>query len=228
VAFQLSAPIVPLFVAAAIAAVLFGLTVAQRGRTGAMPMSGFLGAIVIWTVSYGLMLGSVDPQSRMIWLNLRFVGPTVATLSIFVFAVQYTGRSSYATPRNVALLSVIPVVTNVLVWTNAFGLMFDHVRVVAPAGELVRTEVVYGPWFWVHTAYSYLLGMGAVTLFLEKWLRIGQTESEERLTRNLLLATVIPFTGNLIHLLGLSALDLAPFGFVVSGVFILAGIALYS
>ncbi len=227
-AFQLSAPIVPLFVAAAIAAVLFGLTVAQRGRTGAIPMSGFLGAIVIWTVSYGLMLGTTDPQSRMVWLNLRFVGPTVATLSIFVFAVQYTGRGAYVTPRNVALLSVVPLVTNVLVWTNAGNMMFQYVRVVAPVGDLVRTEVVYGPWFWVHTAYSYLLGMGAVTLFLEKWLRIGQSDSEERLTRNLLLATVIPFSGNLIHLLGLSPLDLAPFGFVVSGAFILAAIALHS
>jgi len=228
VAFQLSAPIVPLFVAAAIAAVLFGLTVVQRGRTGALPMSGFLGAIVIWTVSYGLMLGTVDPETRLIWLNLRFLGPTAATLSIFVFALQYTGRERYVTTRNVFLLALVPALTNVIVWTNPGGLLYDHVRVIAPAGELVRTEVVYGPWFWVHTAYSYVLGMAAVTLFLEKWLRIGQTESEERLTRNLLLATVIPFSGNAVHLLGLTALDLAPFGFVVSGVFILAGIAWYS
>jgi hypothetical protein len=228
VGFQLSAPIIPLLAAAGIAAVLFGLTVVQRGRTGVLPMSGFLGAIVIWTVSYGLMLGTTEPQVRMIWLNLRFLGPTAATLSIFVFALQYTGRERYVTTRNIALLAVVPLVTNALVWTNFAGLMFDHVRVVAPAGELVRLDVAYGPWFWVHTAYSYLLGMSAVTLFLEKWLRIGQTESEERLTRNLLLATVIPFSGNAIHLLGLYPLDLAPFGFVVSGVFILAAIAWYS
>ena len=227
-AFQLSATIIPLFVAAAIAAVLFGLTVVQRGRTGVLPMSGFLGAIVIWTVSYGLMLGTTDPQTRIIWLSLRFLGPTVATLSIFVFALQYTGREKYASTRNIVLLSLVPLVTNVLVWTNYGNLIFEYVRVVAPAGELVRLEVVYGPWFWVHTAYSYLTGMAAVTLFLEKWLRIGQTESEERLTRNLLLATVIPFSGNAVHLLGLYPLDLAPFGFVVSGVFILAGIAWYS
>lgn len=227
-AFQLSPTIVPLFVAAAIGAVLFGLTVVQRGRTGVLPMTGFLGAIVIWTVSYGLMLGTTDPQTRMIWLNLRFLGPTAATLSIFVFALQYTGREAHVTTRNVLLLALVPAVTNVLVWTNAGGLVYEHVRVIAPVGELVRMEVSYGPWFWVHTAYSYLLGMAAVTLFLEKWLRIGQTASEERLTRNLLLATVIPFSGNAIHLLGLYPLDLAPYGFVVSGVFILAGIAWYA
>jgi hypothetical protein len=228
VAFQLSAPIVPLFAAAAIAAVLFGLTVVQRGRTGVLPMSGFLGAIVIWTVSYGLLLGTVEPGTRLIWLNLRFLGPTAATLSIFVFALQYTGRERYVTTRNVLLLALVPALTNLIVWTNFGGLMYEYVRVIAPAGELVRTEVAYGPWFWVHTAYSYVLGMAAVTLFLEKWLRIGQSESEERLTRNLLLATVIPFSGNAVHLLGLTSLDLAPFGFVVSGVFILAGIAWYS
>lgn len=227
-AFQLSAPIIPLFVAAAIAAVLFSLTVVQRGRTGVLPMSGFLGAIVIWTVSYGLMLGTTDPEVRMIWLHLRFLGPTAATLSIFVFSLQYTGREQYVTTRNVLLLAIVPALTNVLVWTNTAGLMYDYVRVIAPAGDLVRMHVVYGPWFWVHTAYSYLLGMAAVTLFLEKWLRIGQTESEERLTRNLLLATVIPFSGNAVHLLGLYPLDLAPYGFVVSGAFILAGIAWYS
>jgi len=65
-AFQLSAPILPLFLSRRHRGLLFGLTVVQRGRTGVMPMSGFLGAIVIWTVSYGLLLGTTDLWTGMI------------------------------------------------------------------------------------------------------------------------------------------------------------------
>jgi len=67
----------------------------------------------------------------------------VATLSIFVFALQYTGRRQYASVQNVLLLSLVPLVTNVLVWTNAYEFVCDHVRVVAPAGDLIRLDVAY-------------------------------------------------------------------------------------
>ena len=220
---------VPLFVATAISGALLLVTLPQRRRPGAWPMIGFLFAIVAWTLSYGMMLGTTDPVGRLFWHNARFLGPSLATLSIFVFALEYTGRVDHVTPRLVALLAVIPVLTNVLVWTNsAHHLVRASVTVVEPPGQLVRLEFSWGPWYYLHAAYSYVLAIGAMVLFVEKYLRLGESPQAVKQARTMFLATTAPLLGNAVYLVGLTDVDFAPFGFTLSGVLIVAAIAVYS
>jgi len=220
---------VPLFAAAAISFVLLLLTFPQRGRPGAWPMIGFLAAIVVWTVSYGMMLGTVSPATRLFWHNLRFVGPALTTLAIFVFALEYTGRSDLVTRRNVLLLAVVPILTNLLVWTNQFHhLVRATTTVVEPAGNIVRLEFSWGPWYYLHVIYSYLLAIGSMALFVEKFLRLGESSSSVKQARTMFYATIAPLFGNLVYLLGLTEVDFAPFGFTLSAVLIVAAIAVYS
>jgi hypothetical protein len=218
---------IPLFLAAFICLGLLLLTVVQQSRKGAWPMIGLLLAIVIWTISYSLMLESSSPQARLQWQNVRFIGPTLATLSVFVFALEYTGRGRYVTRRNVYLLAVVPVLTNLFVWTNFMGLVRETVTVVRPPGSLVRFRIEWGPWFYVHAIYSYLLGFGAIALFAEKGLRFGASPAETKRTRMMLLAVLLPLVGSLVHVAGFTEFDFAPFGFAVSAVMLLAAIALY-
>ncbi|MFD1588739.1 histidine kinase N-terminal 7TM domain-containing protein [Halorientalis brevis] len=220
---------VPLFVAAAISLVLLLVTLPQRGRPGAWPMIGFLGAIVVWTVSYGLMLGTGSPVQRLFWHNLRFVGPTLTTLAIFVFALEYTGRSELVTTRHVLLLAVVPILTNLLVWTNQFHhLVRATTTVVEPAGNVVRLAFTWGPWYYLHVVYSYLLAIGSMALFVEKFLRLGESTTAVKQARTMFYATIAPLFGNLVYLLGITEVDFAPFGFTLSAVLIVTAIAIYS
>lgn len=227
--FQLNLYTVPLYVSAAIALGLLLLTVPQRRRKGAWPMIGFLSAIFVWTMSYALMLGSTLPLRRLWWHNVRFLGPTLATLSIFLFAMEYTGRGKYVTRRTALFLAAIPIVTNILVWTNgSHQLVRTVVRVVEPPGALVRLEFTWGPWYYLHALYSYLLTLGALVLFVEKYLRLGESEDAIKQTRTMMLATVLPLLGNVVYVAGLTRIDFAPFTFAISAVLLLAAIAMYS
>ncbi|WP_136715236.1 histidine kinase N-terminal 7TM domain-containing protein [Halorientalis salina] len=220
---------VPLFAAAAISTVLLLLTLPQHRRPGAKPMIGFLTAIVVWTVSYGMMLGAGSPVRRLFWHNLRFVGPTLATLSIFVFAVEYTGRADLMTTRNVLLLALVPVLTNLLVWTNGLHhLVRASTTVVEPPGSIVRLQFDWGPWYYLHAAYSYLLAIGSMVLFVEKYLRLGESPTAVKQTRTMFLATIAPLLGNAVYLVGLTEIDFAPFGFALSAVLMITAIAVYS
>lgn len=220
---------VPLFAAAAISFALLLLTFPQRGRPGAWPMIGFLIAIIAWSVSYGVMLGTPSPVDRLFWHNLRFLGPTLATLSIFVFAMEYTGRSALMTRRTVLLLAIVPVLTNVLVWTNsAHHLVRATVTVVEPPGSTVRLQFTWGPWYYLHALYSYILAIGSMVLFTEKYLRLGESPTAVRQARTMFFATIAPLLGNLVYLVGLTKVDFAPFGFALSAVLIVAAIAIYS
>jgi len=219
---------VPLFVAAVISAGLLLLTLPQRGKTGAWPMIGLLSASVVWTGSYGMMLGTAEPTSRLFWHNLRFVGPTVAPLAIFVFALEYTGRTRRMTLRNVAYLSVIPILTNVLVWTNgSHHLIRATTTVVGPPGAIVRFAFDWGPWYFLHALYAYVLAMGAMILFVEKYLRLGESATAVKQTRTMFMATLAPLVGSAVYQAGLTQIDFAPFGFAVSAILIIAAITFY-
>lgn len=217
----------PLFLAALVCLGLLAVTVPQRNRAGAWPIIGFLAAIATWTVAYGLQLGSSAPASRLFWHDVSFVGPTLATLSIFVFALQYSVRDHLVTRRNALLLAIVPVLTNVLVWTDPFGLVRSGVHVVAPAESVVRLRFEWGPWYYVHVLYSYALAVGAAGLFVEKWLRLGESTASLKQSRTMLLATVAPLVGYTVYLAGLTRIDLSPLGFAVSAVLLFAAIVGY-
>ncbi|MFB6164682.1 MAG: histidine kinase N-terminal 7TM domain-containing protein [Haloarculaceae archaeon] len=219
---------VPLFVAALVCLGLLAMMVPQRNRTGARPIIGFLSAVVLWTLSQAMLLGSSAPDSRLFWHAVHFVGPTLATLSIFVFALQYSGRAHLVTRRKVLALSVVPVLTNLLAWTNPFGLLLAGVSVVAPPGSVVRLEFAWGPWYYVHLLYTYALAIAAMALFVEKWLRLGESAESLKQSRTLVAATIAPLLGNLLYLLGVTQIDLAPIGFAVSAVLLLVALVFYS
>lgn len=90
-----------------------------------------------------------------------------------VFALQYTDRDELVTRRNLILLFVVPVLTNIVIWGNPLttellageqGLWGTYVY--NPSSDaLVQLTITWGPWFLVHTIYSFLAGLSAVGLF---------------------------------------------------------------
>lgn len=210
---------VPLFLAALVTAGLFALTAQYREKKGAYTMLALFGSIAIWCVAYALQLGTGD----VVWNRVRFVGIAAAPVAVFVFALQFTGRNDLVTPRNVALLSVMPVLTNVVIWTNGAHGLF---------GTFTASGVETGIWFWIHAVYSYLLALGAIALFVRHWLRLGTSAETLQRTRAFLLATLFPALGSFLTVSGLAAsfgigFDLGPYGFALSGMFISAAIFYY-
>ncbi|RME75323.1 MAG: GAF domain-containing protein [Chloroflexi bacterium] len=79
-------------------------------------------------------------------------------------------------------------------------------------------DITYGPWFFVHSAYSYLLlliGTMAVILMLVRSPHLYRLQAAVLLT-----AVAVPWLGNGLYLSGASPLphlDLTPFAFTLSG-----------
>lgn len=207
---------IPLGITAVIVAGLFALTLTQRTQKGAYTMLGLFGAIVVWAGSYALQLASTGLGQALFWNTLRFAGPSLVTLAFIVFALQYTGRAALVTRRNVALLAVIPVLTNVLVWTNYLG-MHGLVRASAElttAGGLARLTVTYGPWYYVHALYSLALSFAAIGLFVGHW---RHTSGDAlRRTQLFTVAGVLPTLGSLFYAADATAIDWGPVTYVVT------------
>jgi hypothetical protein len=172
-----------------------------------------------WCLGYSLEILSADLAAKIFWARVQYFGIAALPVAWLTFALQYSRRDSWLSRRNLLLLSIIPLITILLVWTNDIhGLIWSQV-VLNTSGPFPAMEVSYGAWFWIQWAYAYLLlllGTGLlirmVTTFpdLYRWQAIL-----------LLFAAIVPWLGNIAYIFNLTRipnLDLTPFAFSLSGV----------
>jgi len=216
---------VPLILAAIGAGALAIFSWCRRQIPSAIPFALLTLAIAEWSSAHVLEIGSASLSVKLFWADAKYFGIVFLSLAWFVFAVEYTGNSSYLTRRSLILLSIIPLVTLVLVWTNGWhGLMRTSVSldISGPFSVIVKS---YGWWFWVHTVYSYLLILSGTVVIIRKVVYGSGLYRDQSIA--LLIGAVIALLGNLVHLFGfslLAGLDVTPIAFALSGVAIAFGL----
>lgn len=221
---------IPLAISAVIGTVLFVVTLTQLDRKGALPMLGLFGAIAVWTGAYALQLSAASQDAKVLWNTVRYIGPTLVTLSFLVFAFYYTGFAHLATPRNVAVLAAIPVVTNVLVWLEFLGVGPELVRTgfdITTANGFEQLAVEYGPWFLLHAVYSFALSIVAIALFAVHWRGTEAGTAANKRTLTLLVGAIPPTVGSMANVAGATAIDWGPVGYVVTALGLVLAIFYY-
>lgn len=141
------------------------------------------GAFLLATCEALSML-SRDPAWALFWWNLRFLFSAFIPVVWLTFGLGFSGRAPWRTRRLLLLASLVPVITQLVLWTNAgHNLWVRHEVGFVSEGAFtlaVTGERVLGPWFAVHAFYSLLLTLlGVALLLLPAWRqarqRLGQT-----------------------------------------------------
>ena len=206
-----------------LATVAIGVTAAllawrERPDPGALPLVAMLAGQSWWSTFLIFQVQASTLEAKLLWVNLSWVGVVVIPVAWFLFALEYTGRDQYVRRPYVALLSVVPVVTVALAATGAHhDLLYVESRLVERGGSVVLSQTV-GPWFWVVTGYTYLLGLlGSIPL-------LGLVTSDAVPFRGqgvaLLVGTLAPWLSNVLFLAGViptDGVDPTPIAFSVSG-----------
>ncbi len=208
-----------LFVAAAIL-VWFALRAwRRRGTPGATALAVLMAAGAVWAVAYALSLGTAEPSIRIFWGEFKYLGIVVVPLAWFIFALQYTGREGWVTRRALALLAVEPTVAIILIFTNEAHGLFWSSRESSTTGPFPIVESVYGPFFWVHLSYSYLLLLVGTVFLTQALVSSAHLHREQRIA--LVAGTLMPWVINTVNVSGLVPVgspDPAPLAFPVAGV----------
>jgi len=196
----------------------------QRPRPGATAFAVVMVAATWWVATASVGLFTTDEALSVFWGKVEWAGVVSLPVAWLVFALVYTGRSEYVSRRSLAALSVLPAVTLVLAVTN--GLWHDLVAgppTFHAAGSMLLVERSFGPWYWVHIGYSYLL-LGAGTALV-----VGMVTKRRLLYRGqavaLVLVVAAPWAGSVLYVTGalpVPYFDPTPYTFVISGA---AGIA---
>lgn len=208
----------PVLVSAGAAAVLALLAWRRRPARGAIPFALLMAAVSEWSLAYVLELVSVGLPAKLFWIKIQYVGIVVVPVMWLGFALRYTGRRQWLTQRNLILLAIVPLVSLLLTWSTEWhGLMIEGARLDASAA-FPLIDLSRGPWFWVHTAYSYTLLLLGTFLLLRDFLGSPRPYREQVVA--LLFATLVPWTGNVLYIFRfnpLPDLDLTSIACTASG-----------
>jgi PAS domain S-box-containing protein len=177
-----------------------------------------MAAIGEWTFTYALELAGQDLGTKLFFDQLEYVGIVATPVAAVTFALLYSGRGRWLLPTGLLALSLMPVATLVLLWTNpTHGLVQTSVT-LDPAGPYPGLATTHGFWFWLHIGYSYALIAAALAILVATLLRSPQVYRSQ--VGAMLVGTLAPLLSNGAFLAGYTPvphLDLTPFAFTITG-----------
>jgi len=141
----------------------------HRAAPGALALMGALIAITGWLILNTLELVDPTEVGTLLWAKLEYLFFTSAPVAWLLFALQYTGRNKWLTPRRIALLFLVPLIVSFFALTNdGYHLVWKSYVFTPINNWLAMNVVAYGPGFWVHIIYSYsMVFVGAFIIVRE-------------------------------------------------------------
>ncbi|MBK8047500.1 MAG: hypothetical protein IPK16_10465 [Anaerolineales bacterium] len=118
----------PLVVAAITSIFLITIIVPRRSALGAKALISMLIAVAIWEVAYALEIYSPTLDEKIFFAKVEYIGIAAVVPAWLVFTVLYTHQDRWIirNPIGIVLMSAIPVLSLILVWTNeAHGLIWS-------------------------------------------------------------------------------------------------------
>jgi len=214
--------IFPVVIAGVISAGLALYAWRRRLMAGVVPFSILMLAVAVWTLGYALELAGGDIPTKIFWLGIEYLGIVIVPVALLALALQYTGRTKWLTPRILVLLSIEPLITLVLVWTNDIHHLI-HAKVGLEISSAFTVLVITrGTWYWINVVYSFLLLLLSTALIISFIPTLRRSASVYRgQVSALCIAVLVPWVSNAVTDFGLSPLpnlDLTPLAFTVTGI----------
>ena len=191
-----------LFLSAVVTAGLGVYAWLHRSMPGAAPFSLAMFDATLWSLANALEMSGDQLPEKLFWANFQYLSYSTIPVLWLLIALHFTGRQRWLTPSKTVLLLAIPVLTNLLVWTNpAHGLIRRDVF-LDTAGPFPVIGKTYGPWIYIHMAYSYLLMLVAVLLLLRALSVPSKVYRGQVLS--LLVGLCLPLAWNILYVTGFS------------------------
>jgi len=138
-------------------------------------------AIVGWLVANTLEVATSTEAATLLCAKITYAFIAMVAVAWLAFALQYSAHTRWLTPARFWPFFIIPAVTIILTWTNdAHHLVWASYRFIPVNNMLAFNVTAYGPWFWVHSLYSYaliLLGAGLIVRQNSKSFRLYRQQS---------------------------------------------------
>jgi len=216
--------VIPLFISAAIMGGLAWYSASLRGVPGVRAFRLSLLITSFWSICYAVELLVPKLGTKEAASNLAFMAIAVLPLAWLATVMNFTGQGKKFS-RLLPLFGIIPGITMIVLWTNPLHHLFSRVAYLDMDGVFPILKMIYGPWFWVHAVYTYILFAIAAAYLVGLLVRSSRRYIGQPLT--LLTGMLIPLVWNVIYVTGIipyRRLDLTPYLYSLSGLIFLVGL----
>jgi len=169
-----------------------------------------------WTLCYALDIATPDTNLplKLLFSKARFLGIVYIPMAWMLFAALFTRQGHWITARRVLYLSIMPTITFLLLaTTEAHHLMWSSYA-LSYVGDASVISSVPGPWFWVHSVYSYLMMSGGAIYFARAFIRSPKSYGRHIIPMS--IAVLAPWGANVISVFAVTSVDYTPFAFTIT------------
>ncbi|AMP97034.1 ATP-binding region ATPase domain protein [Pedobacter cryoconitis] len=172
----------------------------------------------IWSLAYGFELSSRTIEHMKMLVNVEYVGIVAVPFYWFIFCLDLAGKEKWLkTTGNQLLITAVPILYLLLVWTNDLHHLHYKKVSVDYSGSFPMLKIVYGIAYYFFVCYFYALLIVGNYFLIKKFRRSDRVYKKQN--RVILTAAMLPWIANLCYLIGLRPipnLDITPFAFQVS------------
>jgi signal transduction histidine kinase/ActR/RegA family two-component response regulator len=216
---------IPFAIAAAVSATLAVLAWRRRSLPMAPAFTIMMAGEAAWALFEALELVCNDPQAQSLFYAIRTAGAVITVLGLLAFVLRYTGSTHWLEPRRITLICAPALALIVVAWTNPLHHFYWVTHVPEPVGRFQIIKPVYGPGFWVHFGYCYVLV--AVSAFLLAQAAIQSAGVYRAQAAVMLFAVILPWIVNMVDMsrvFGYVHVDTTAMTFAVTGLAFLPGL----
>jgi diguanylate cyclase (GGDEF)-like protein/PAS domain S-box-containing protein len=178
-------------------------------------------SLQIWALGFAVEMMAVNLSGKVFWANLQFAAILPLPLFWMEIALRFTGRAK-SVKKYLTILSIPTVLAFIAIWTNDFHHLFRvEPYIDCHSGPFCFLVSDYGPVFYFHAAYSYLL-FSANAALLARSIVVTKPLYKQQVVL-LLIALWIPLATDILYVVGISPIpnyNFAPVTFSFAMIFV--------
>ncbi|MEI8306533.1 MAG: histidine kinase N-terminal 7TM domain-containing protein [Chloroflexales bacterium] len=190
----------------------------RRGDPASMPFLALTFLVGLWSFGNAFELSSATAATAFFWVRIEYIAIVLVPVVWLMMMLAFSERRTILSHTWVVSLLLIPLITTAIIWSSATMSLFWREFAIETLNPLTVIRVQRGPWFWAHTAYSYLLLAGGTFLLIRSLINTPGLYRDQSLA--LLLGATAPWLVNVLYVFGLipeAFPDPTAIAFVITG-----------
>ncbi len=192
--------------------------IARRRAPVDLPLGLIIFTGGIWSCGYAMELYFDSFEAKVLAERFEYLGLVIGPTGWLLLGVYFQDRLASVSRAGYLLLSLVPVLTLVLVFTSDFHGLFWQSKSLVEFGGFTLFNNQYGFGFWLHAVYSYTIQLVGAGLIFKTMLDSDAYYYRQKLMVS--VAVMLPWVTSLIYVFRITDLpiDFSPFALVFSSV----------
>lgn len=212
-----------------ISAVLLGYVFRHRNKTGAWYSMGILCLMLLWSAAQGLEFSVQELRDKLIFANIQYMPITIIPVLYLHLSLIFSGKDYLLKSKYLIwLLLIIPVVLNVLIWTDPYHGLIRQSLYLNTEGIFPTVGKRFGVTMLPFAIYNFSLTAVTLLILAKAW--ADKKFHYRNQATYLFFGLLIPTFTNFLHIfrIDLYNIDMTPSSFAITGVLLTYGIFQHS